>query len=169
MNFSQFGSFFPNYLLKNSSHPILKSRLGWCYGDLGIGSALWQAGKTLSKIEWMNKGLEILLESTQRQSINENSVQDAGICHGSAGIAMVYRRMYLETSIDEFNEATKYWINQTLNFSYFSDGLAGYKTFEKNGCKLDYSLLSGISGIGLVLLSYKENDLQTWDELFLIS
>ena len=168
-DFSQFGSYFPSYILIDSPDDISKSRLGWCYGDLGVGLALWQAGKALEKTEWQGKGLTILLKSTQRRDMFDSLVIDAGICHGSAGIALIYRRMYMETGRDEFREATQYWIDQTLNFSSFKDGLAGYKTFEKEGWKCDYSLLTGISGIGLVLLSYLENNQQTWDELFLLS
>jgi len=168
-DFSQFGSFFPNVLLINSTEPLTKSRLAWCYGDMGIGMALWQAGIALEETDWKDKGLEILLQSTQRRDFNETSVQDAGICHGSAGIAMIYRRMFLETNLKEFKEATLYWIDQTLNFSRFEDGLAGYKTVKMQEMICDYSLLTGISGIGLVLLSFLENDPQVWDELFLIS
>jgi len=169
-DFSQFGSYFPNFILIDSPEDVSKSRLAWCYGDLGIGLALWQAGKSIDKTAWEEKGLEILLQSTQRRSFNENYVQDAEICHGSAGVAMIFRRMYFETKMDEFKDATQYWINQTLNYSHFEDGLAGYKTRYSGGeWKLDYSLLMGISGIGLVLLSYLENNQQTWDELFLIS
>jgi hypothetical protein len=60
-------------------------------------------------------------------------------------------------------------MQQTLDFSNFKDGLAGYKTVKIQEMICDYSLLTGISGIGLVLLSYLENDPQAWDELFLIS
>ena len=166
--FSQFGSYFPNYIVKDSPDDISKSRLAWCYGDLGIGIALWQAGKAFGKTEWKDKGLEILLQSTQRRNFNESYVQDAGICHGSAGIAMIFRRMCFETNRDEFIEATQYWLNQTLSFSCFEDGLAGYKTLYKDEWKCNYSLLLGISGIGLILMSYLDNDQQDWDEMFLL-
>ena len=166
---SQFGSCFPNYILINSTNPLSKSRLAWCYGDLGIGIALWQAGKAIDKMEWKDKGLEILFQSTKRRHYDESFVMDAGICHGSAGITMIYRRMYLETHRDEFKEVTLYWLNQTLNFSRFEDGLAGYKAFLKDGWIPDYSLLTGISGIGLVFMSCLFDDVQTWDEMFLLS
>ena len=143
--------------------------MAWCYGDLGIGIALLQVRKILEKKEYEKKGLEILLKSTQRRNYNETLVTDAGICHGSAGIALIFRRMYYEIGRKEFKEATQYWINQTLHFSRFEDGLAGYKTYIKDGWKNDYSLLMGISGVGLVLLSYLENDKQDWDEMFLLS
>ncbi|MCL2651257.1 MAG: lanthionine synthetase C family protein [Candidatus Azobacteroides sp.] len=169
MDFLQFGSYFPSYLPINSSKSVSKSRIAWCYGDLGIGVALWQTGKVLEKSEWKDKGLEILLQSTKRRNYNESFVVDAGICHGSAGIAMIYRRMYLETGRDEFKDAIQYWINQTLNFSRFEDSLAGYKTHLLNGWINDYSLLTGISGIGLVLMSCLFEDEQTWDEILLLS
>jgi lantibiotic modifying enzyme len=168
-DFSQFGSYFPSYLLKDTSKYFSKSRLAWCYGDLGIGMALWQAGKAIDKAEWKKKGFEILLQSTKRKNYTENFVVDAGICHGSSGIAMIFHRMYLETHDDEFKEATLYWLNQTLNFSSFTDGLAGYKSYELSGWKCDYSLLMGISGIGLVFTSCISKDMQTWDEMFLLS
>jgi len=168
-DFSKVRSYFSNYILIDSPETFSKSRLAWCYGDLGIGLAVWQAGKTLEKIEWQRKGFTILLQSTQRRDIIENFVRDAGICHGSAGVALIYRRMFMETYRNQFKEATAYWIQQTLNFSCFDDGLSGYKTQHKNEWICDYSLLTGISGIGLVLLSYLENNQQTWDEMFLIS
>ena len=143
--------------------------MAWCYGDLGVGIALWQAGKALKKEKWKKTGLEVLLQSTSRQTFHETSVIDTGICHGCSGIAMIYRRMFLETHRDEFKQAIPYWINQTLNYSHFEDGLVGYKTWEKNKWIRDYSLLTGVSGIGLVLLSYLEDDQQDWDEIFLIS
>lgn len=168
-NFSELGYFFPSFVFKNLPNPASKSRLAWCYGDLGPGVALWQAGIALKNTEWQEKALEILLQSTQRRAFNETFTSDAGICHGSAGIVMIFRRMFFETKRSEFNDAVNYWIKQTLNFSRFEDGLAGYKTMEKEGWKCDYSLLSGITGIGLVLLSYLVDDEQDWDELFLLS
>ena len=111
----------------------------------------------------------LCLQLTQRRTYNETFVGDAGICHGSAGVAMLFRRMFLDTKRDEFSDATAYWINSALSFSRFEDGLAGYKTREKDGWKCDYSLLGGIAGIGLVLLSYLVDDEQKWDECFLLS
>lgn len=168
-NFSQFGSCFPSFILKEFPENISKSRLAWCYGDLGVGIALWQAGKVLKKMEWQEKGLEILLQSTRRQQYSETFVDEAGICHGSTGIVLIYRRMFFETHYNEFKEAVLYWLNRTLKFSNYEDGLAGYKTLVKNKWICDYSLLTGIAGIGLVLLSYLENDLQNWDEMMLLS
>lgn len=164
---TQLGSFFPSYVLKDSPKEDFKSRLGWCYGDLGVGIALLQSGNAMNQIEWKEKGIEVLLQSTYRRSFDQTMVNEAGICHGSAGIAMIYRRMFFETDCDQFKNAISYWIQQTLDYSKFEDGLVGYKTFENKRWKCDFSLLTGISGIGLTLLSYIDKTVHDWDELFL--
>ena len=167
-DFVQIGSFFPNTVSKNAQETVSKSRLAWCYGDLGIGVALWQAGNATGQLEWKEKGLELLLQSTCRLTFRETTVFDAGICHGSAGIAMIFRRMFFQTQRDEFKESVPYWIKKTLSFSSFEDGLAGYKTRVKDDWECDDSLLTGISGIGLVLLSYIDKNPHEWDEMFLL-
>ena len=77
--------------------------------------------------------------------------------------------MYIETKKIEFKEATDFWMEQTLNFSDHEDGLAGFKTYMQGEWIGDYSLLTGISGVGLVLISYITDDLQEWDEMLLLS
>ena len=168
-DFTQLGSCFPSSIITNSDMPVSKSRLAWCYGDLDIGMALWQAGKAIDNVDWKSKGLEVMLTSAQRRSYDESHVLDAGICHGSAGLAMIYRRIYLETGLNEYETATNFWLSQTLEFSQFEDGFAGYKTLIIKEWLCDYSLLMGIAGIGLVLLTCLEDDKQTWDEMFLLS
>ena len=136
---------------------------------LGIGLALWKAGKAIGNKDWKEKGLHILLHSTQRRIMSDTLVIDAEICHGSAGIALIFRRMYLDTTIEQFKDATDFWIRQTLRFSENKDGLAGFQTYMKGEWLGDYSLLTGISGIGLMLLSYLHEDEQKWDEMLLLS
>lgn len=164
----QFDSSFPSYILKSSPQEYFKSRLGWCYGDLGVGIALLQSGSVLGRTEWKEKGIEVLLQSTCRRSFDQTIVNDAGLCHGSAGIAMIYQRLFIETGCNQFKSAIPYWIQQTLNYSIFEDGLVGYKTFENKQWKCDFSLLTGISGIGLTFLSYIDKTAHDWDEMFLI-
>lgn len=162
-----YGSYFPS----QSKEKILKGRLGWCYGDLGVAYALWFAGKASGIKQWQEKALKAFNFSTTRKSIQESMVADAGICHGSSGIAMFFNRMYLETKDEIYKAAYHFWIGETLNQARFEDGLAGYRTYGKDEHDLnpDYSLLTGIAGIGMVLMSYLMEDNQAWDELFLLS
>jgi len=169
INFQKYGSHFPSYSIDYLKPDLLMSRLGWCYGDLGVAISLWQAGKLLNNNEWQTIALDVLSDSTKRRNFSETKVLDAGICHGSAGIAMIYNRLHTETGFNIFLSTTDYWMEQTLNHSHFKDGLAGYKSYEGDGWKNKVSLLEGITGIGLMMISYLSNDKQPWDEFFLLS
>lgn len=166
IDFRFYGSHFPTSIIK--SRPLSKSRIAWCYGDLGIAFALWQAGKVLKQSEWQAKALQIFKDSANRKDTGHEGVIDAGICHGTAGLALMFRRIYLETQLDIFKETCNYWIEQTLEYARFPDGAVGYKAYTGEWIN-DYSFLMGITGIGLTLLSYLENDSQDWDEILLLS
>jgi len=112
-----------------------------------------------------------LLHASQRRDLKDNYVMDACFCHGTSGIAHVFNRMWRETGMDECKHAAAYWIEQTLDMAKFTDGLAGYKTWQGGvlGYETRYGLLEGIAGIGLVLLSYYYEIEPTWDECLLLS
>lgn len=90
----KYGSYF-SYLAIESEENIRKSRLAWCYGDLGIAVMLWNAGVIMNNQSWINKSQEILLfAALERRDLFSNSVFDAGLCHGTSGIALIFYRMY---------------------------------------------------------------------------
>ena len=86
LNRSIYGCCFPSQSTENGDE-IYKSRLGWCYGDLGIAVALWQAGKIFNRQDWQDKAVDIMLFTTQRRDPKDNNIIDAGLCHGSSGVA----------------------------------------------------------------------------------
>ena len=168
---NKYGSYFPSFALE-SMEQLHGSRLGWCYGDLGIAMALWQAGATLRNEMWKNKALEVLLFAAEkRRDLERNFVKDAGLCHGAAGIGHIFYRAWWNTRLPEFKNAADYWFEQTIKMSIFADGLAGYKTWygEEKGWVNSYGLLEGIAGIGLALMSYYYEVEPTWDECLLLS
>jgi lantibiotic modifying enzyme len=156
---------FPYSELNNN---INGTRLAWCYGDLGIAIALWQAGKLLNKTIWEELSIDIFTSSTKRLDLTINYVFDAGFCHGTAGICYIFQKMYSETRINNFKTCSEYWLNETLKMAKFSDGLAGYKSYDQGKWNNNYSFLDGIAGIGLVLLSlFSVNNF--WDVVVLLS
>ena len=165
----RYGSFFSNYIIENQ---VSKSRLAWCYGDLGVSMALWQAGVALHNETWKNKALEVLLFAAEkRRDLNENFVIDAGLCHGASGIGHIFYRMWWNTRMPEFKKAADYWFEKTLKMATHTDGLAGYKSWhgEERGWLNDCGLLEGIAGIGLALLTYYHEVEPKWDECLLLS
>jgi len=164
-------SYFPSHS-KESSEGNNYSRLGWCYGDLGIACILRRVAIALKKPEWENTALEVLCHNADRRNIQENLINDAGFCHGSAGIAHVFLNLYLSTRVEKFKETVDYWLHITLQMAKHPDGLAGFKAWHSEGQRgfenVD-SFLEGIAGIGMVLLSYLKNDEILWDECVMLS
>jgi lantibiotic modifying enzyme len=148
-----------------------KSRLGWCYGDLGIAQALLQAAKALCSEFHENMALKVLLHACNRKDLKENLVVDGGICHGTSGISHIFNRLYINSKVDDFKEISGHWMKKTIEMAQYSDGLAGFKSWqgEKYGWKNQYSLLEGIIGIGLSILSQLNPNLTNWDECLLLS
>jgi lantibiotic modifying enzyme len=167
----KYGCYFPNISIESQSE-LYKSRLAWCYGDPGVALAIWRAGLLLKDQEWTDKGFEVLLHLAGRRGLMENRVQDAGFCHGAAGITQFFNRLYRITQRIEFKDAADYWCMETLKMATFEDGLAGYKALhseEYGGWQPSEYLLEGITGIGLSLLSTVMTDDPAWDECMLLS
>jgi lantibiotic modifying enzyme len=163
-------SCFPSYSLESDEIPH-QSRLAWCYGDLGVTQAILQAAKALGNKSHENEAMKILLHNCNRKDLEKNFVRDAGICHGASGISHIFNRLYANTKMDVFKDTSIYWMGKTIEMDQFSDGLAGYKSWrgDKDGWENSYSLLGGITGIGLSMLSQLNPDLMNWDECLLLS
>lgn len=157
----QYGCCFPSQSLENKDK-LYKSRLAWCYGDLGVAVALWQAGKATGNESWKQKAIDIFIYSSQRRKSENTKINEAGLCHGSSGVAMIFLYMYKETKNEIFKSTSDYWINKTIDFSMmFNDGFSGYKALSICQDEIvwvdSYNLLDGIAGIGLMLMASSNN------------
>ena len=163
-------SYFLNTICENST--ATKSRLAWCYGDLGVAISLYQASVALGNKELTDLSNEIFLFSSKRTDLKSELVKDAGFCHGSSGIAHIYNRMYNNTGNEIYKTTSDFWIKETLKHATFNDGLAGFKAFrskELGGWRNEYNLLEGMSGICLSLLGSISSEYIDWDECLLLS
>ena len=143
------------------------SRLAWCYGDLAIGLAFLRAARVLDDAELRGHALE-LLEGAARRDADSGRVRDASFCHGSAGIAHLFRRAHEMTGEPRFAEASTRWLADTLARRRPGEGCAGYVASRPESQWLsDASLLTGAAGIGLVLLGACSDLAPDWDAIFL--
>ncbi len=167
---SKYNSIYSNYALE-SMDKLHSSRLAWCYGDLGISVALWHASQALGRKDWEKEAIETLLHASKRRGLVENGVVDAGLCHGTAGIAHIFNRMYGYTSLEELKQASDYWFAETLKMARFEEGMAGFKAWqgEVRGWVNEPGLLEGVAGIGLALISAISDIEPAWDECLLLS
>lgn len=166
----KFSSNFPSWI--GEGYPVGPSRLAWCYGDLGIGTSLWQAAKAAGNKAWEKKAIETLLHTTKRKDPKENAVIDAGLCHGAAGIAHVYNRIYHYSGNEIFKESALHWLEETMKLAVNEDGYAGYKawhTEKYGGWVAEPGLLEGVAGIGLMLISMIADIEPGWDRCLFLS
>lgn len=142
------------------------SRLGWCYGDLGVALAFWHYSQAFRDKTMEQKAIDIFLFNAERRNLNANAVIDASLCHGTSGIALIFYKMYIYTRIELFLETSQYWLNQTLIMSKHIYDIVESKSNSKDN---SINLLNGISGIGLTLLTMLSGNDFDWDECLLLS
>lgn len=120
-------SYFPSYILPGKGSET-ESRLAWCYGDLGMSYTLYRASQVLNDSALSQQALDVLAYTTTRLSYKDTYVNDACICHGSAGVAHLFNRMYQHTGLDTFKQASLHWIKETVGFgSDRQNECAGYE------------------------------------------
>ena len=160
--------FFPGYIYKDGKADAI-SRLAWCYGDLGIGLQLLRASDYLKDDDLKEKAITVLKASTERKSSEETYVVDASICHGSFGIAQIYRKLFIELKDPIFKTTADFWLQDGLERAFHEEGFAGYSQRQQDHWENQIGLLEGVSGIGLVIIDYLSEETHTWDEAFMIS
>ncbi len=147
------------------------TRLAWCYGDLGVGISLWHAAQTLQDNTLKKKALHILEQTTKRRNLQENRLLDAGLCHGTFGVAHMYRYLHKETGLAHFKETSEFWLEEALKMDTHKEGYAGYMQWRGDGkaqWRRETNLLEGVAGIGLALISYLAPFETKWDQCLLI-
>lgn len=165
-----YNSIYP-YSIDLKKPEYVSSRLGWCYGDLGVAISFLHAYNATHEQQYKEEAVQIINHSVSRRDFQSNDIKDAALCHGTAGIAQIFRKFYHVTGNVELKNTSDFWIDQTLELIKPQPGLATGKTKwdTKIGYVENYGLLEGLSGVGLALLSAVSADHQPWDEVLLIS
>ncbi|HEY1298337.1 MAG TPA: lanthionine synthetase C family protein [Chloroflexota bacterium] len=145
-----------------------RSRLAWCYGDPGVAGSLFQAGKRAAMPTWQAAAVTIG-ERAAKQSLADSGVVDAGICHGSAGLAHIYNRLWQATGSPALRDATAEWLERVMRAHRPGQGVGGFQA--RNGARWvsDPGFLTGAAGVGLVLLAAATPVEPLWDRVLLLS
>lgn len=156
------------YVHSIDQHLAEASRMAWCYGDLGIASAFMKASKFIKEKELLQESERIMSRCCSRKHLTETGVVDSGLCHGSLGIALIYKNFYDITSNKTFHQTSDYWLNDGLMKGCFPDGLGGFKKYENDEYINEVNLLDGIAGIGLGILSLTTDTKLNWEQSMML-
>jgi len=165
-------SAFPSW--ESDGEAAAPARTAWCYGDPGIAAALLAVADAVDEPAWHTLAIEVGRAAAARRP-DEGGSFDAGICHGSAGLALLFHRLWHASEEPIFAEAAQRWYRHALD-AFRADAPTGYRSWGSTplsgtaqGAWIDDgSFLTGSSGIALVLLSGL-GATPTWDRILAAS
>jgi len=157
---------FPFYYDLLKRQPSGGGRIAWCYGDFGNSIAILKAAEFLDK-----PALEIfahdLCSKSLTSTIEQQGMQDSGLCHGLAGAISILDFWHRKTNNNIFLENKKSYLDIYLQGFPHKD-VHRYSFDPRTGYAANYTLLEGTPGIGLSLLSELDKHTQHWKQLFLL-
>jgi len=164
-------SVFPAYFSPGSGP--LPARTAWCYGDLGIAAVLLLAARSFGRPRWEEEAVALAHGAAER-SAQVAGVDDACLCHGYAGNAHLFVRLYRATGDPVLREAALAWIDQALASRRPGEGVAGYSAWyaqaDGSGAWMaDPGFLMGAAGVGLALLAAASDVEPDWDRVMVVS
>lgn len=142
-----------------------EARTAWCYGDLGVSIALLRASEALDDDGLRERAVRLARACATRRH-EACRVQDAGLCHGAAGLGHFLNRLYQSTGDRVVGDGARRWLRDTLD-RRTSDGLAGFPAYNPGtGWTPDPGILTGAAGVGLALMSALGGS-PRWDQFML--
>jgi lantibiotic modifying enzyme len=149
------------------------ARTAWCYGEPGIAAALLLAGCGAGREDWVAWALELAHAAADRHP-GATGVNDAGLCHGAAGLAHTFNRLAQATGDAGLEVAARKWYALSLAMRQPGRGCGGYRAVipiasgELRGWP-DPGFLTGAAGVGLALLAAVSDVEPEWDRALLLS
>ncbi|MBK9069976.1 MAG: lanthionine synthetase C family protein [Myxococcales bacterium] len=156
-------------------------QIAWCYGGLGVAAAILRAAQVFERNDWRAQAIEIALACVATADAAK-PLQDQGLCHGMAGNAHLFNRLYQATGDERLRARAIAYYEATIDAYRAGTGIGGYKAWGTNG-ELDRNatyhhqgayvddptVLTGSSGVGLALLAAVSHVEPNWDRVLLVS
>jgi lantibiotic biosynthesis protein len=161
------GHRYPAWLPSQHQEPM--SRVAWCYGDLGVSIAIMSAALATGRDDWRTEALA-LAHGMAARSFESSQVVDTGLCHGAAGVAHVFNRLYQATGDADLAQAADTWYARILTMRS-TEAIAGFPRGRLVDRTMTWDagadLLTGASGVALALHAAISPIEPAWDQLML--
>ncbi len=150
------------------------SRLAWCYGDMGILAVLLQVSRRAGRDDW-NKFANDLLDHCLDWPPEESGVGDAPLCHGAAGVAHIFNRIYQSERDIRCRDAALAWFGRALAMRQPGSGVGGFSSLtrpepsEPIVWDASPAFLDGAIGVALAFLAAMNPVEPCWDRKLLLS
>ncbi len=164
-------SIFPyNVIAKESNtiNPVLHDnifhftdRLGWCNSDLSRMYVLYKLGINFNQEHYINAANEMVSDVVNRTALEDTAISDCYMCHGTSGVAHIFKKIHDLTGESIFYKTYEYWIKSTVDFME--------KELLKEPSDKDLEILTGWLGPLFVLSAYNGKVYPDWDRIFLLN
>ncbi|MGD9644415.1 MAG: lanthionine synthetase C family protein [Pirellulales bacterium] len=159
------------YFVAPGQQPRDVSRLAWCYGDLGNSVVLARAAAVTGNARWRRVAHDLALRAARRPAAT-SGIEDAGLCHGTAGAAHLFNRLAQHFDDDELRTASVGWFTRTFALEGQGGGVGGFASWQHGradgpGWADDPGLLEGAAGVALALLAATTEVEPAWDAMLL--
>lgn len=124
------------------------ARAGWCYGDPGIATQLFAAGRAVDEPAWCGDAVALMREAVRRPA-EAMRIEDAGLCHGAIGLAHMVNRIAQASGEASLHDAAIGWYRRASDFPAGGDA----------------SFLTGTAGIVLGMIAASTSITPAWDRL----
>jgi hypothetical protein len=133
------------------------------------------AARGVGNADWEQAAVALACRAAERPA-SETGVVNACFCHGAAGLAHLYNRMYQATGERTLGRAAVYWLERTLGFYRLARDTGGsWVQGNSDPAQRELwtwtgvELVDGAAGVALVLLAAATSVEPTWDRMFLVS
>jgi hypothetical protein len=147
-------------------------RQAWCYGDLGIVSVLLPVVGRTKRAAWQTFSAE-LLEHCLTRAADHKGIDEASLCHGAAGNAHMFNRIYQMSHESRCRDAAVQWFERAIEMRGTGTDAGGFLALRTPGGTRTWeaspSFLDGAVGIALALAAGLTAVEPCWDRLLLLS
>jgi len=145
-------------------------RMAWCYGDIGVAVALLAAGRALGDDAVLEEAHDLALFCADRP-MEHAGVLDASLCHGSAGLALMFARLAHAFDEEKLADSARTWGRVILDQRIPGEPVGGIQYSVPQGDERGFEprggLLEGATGAALVLHALSTDVAPDWDVLLL--
>jgi lantibiotic modifying enzyme len=158
-------SLLESLIQRELRHELDPERVGWCRGEAGIAPILLSAARALDDLQLEQSALEVAFALSRETERSWPSL--TLFCHGTSGLAHSCNRMYQATGNIHLKEVARYWTQRTMvmleqEIAHESET----RPTARSPSMTDPTLLLGVSGAAMTVLTATSEMTPCWDRLF---
>jgi hypothetical protein len=163
-------SWFPSQI--RLGHRGEDCRQTWCYGDLGVAAVMLQVVRRSTRRDW-HQVTHALLDHCLTRASDLASLEEPTLCHGAAGNAHVFNRIYQSEGDVRCREAALMWFERALGMRRPGAQAGGFLGLRQHlgtaTWEASPAFLDGAIGVALALMGAMTTIEPAWDRLLLLS